>query len=84
MHPEMASALATQHRHDTLSRAAASRRHAAAGLRGPRRFAPPAFLPRYRLSWSRTTLSPQVHGGRPGRSWVIIISATRGLSRPAC
>lgn len=80
MHPEMASALAAEHRHDMSSRAlAASRRRAAASPRGPRRLAAGALVPRYRLSWSRTTLSPAAGGGRPGRSWVIIISATRPL-----
>jgi len=85
MHPEMAKALAAQHRHDLTSRSlaagaagAAGQRHAA-GPRGPRRFAPGAFLPHYRLSWSRTTLSPAAEGGRRGRSYVIVISATRAL-----
>lgn len=80
MHPEMVAALAAEHRHDLTSRSlAADQRHAAAGPRGPRRFAPGAFFPHYRLSWSRTTLSPAAGGGRRGRSWVIIISATRGV-----
>jgi hypothetical protein len=82
MHPEMANAMAAQHRHDLTSRSleagAADQRHAA-GPRGPRRFAPGAFLPHYRLSWSRTTLSPATEGGRRGRSYVIVISATRAL-----
>jgi hypothetical protein len=82
MHPEMANSLAAQHRHDLTSRSlaagAAGQRHAA-GPRGPRRFAPGAFLPHYRLSWSRTTLSPAAEGGRRGRSYVIVISATRPL-----
>ena len=78
LHPEMASALASEHRRDMMTRAGrASRRRAAASLRGPRRAAPRAYLPRYRVSWSRTTLSPAGAGGR-GRSWVIVISATRG------
>ena len=75
MHPEMASGLAAQHRHDMSTRAlAAGRSRAAASPRGPLR-----LLPRYRLSWSRTTLTPAAGGGRRGRSVVIIISATRGL-----
>lgn len=79
MHPEMAFDLAAQHRHDVTSRSlAATQRHAAAGPRGPRHFAPGVLFPQYRLSWSRTTLSPAAGGGRRGRSWVIIISATRG------
>lgn len=80
MHSAMASDLATQRRHEMASRAlAASQVRAAAGPRGPRRLEPGAFFPRFRLSWSRTALSPAADGGRRGRSWVIIISATRAL-----
>jgi hypothetical protein len=58
-------------------------RRAASGSRGPCRSAPRAYLagtpfPRYRVSWSRTTL-PSAAGGRRGRSWIIVISATRSL-----
>jgi hypothetical protein len=95
LHPVMASALASEHRHDMITQASKAalgaeagrgsqdaRRCAAASPRGPRRRAPRAYrrgglLPRYRVSWSRTTLSPAGAGGR-GRSWVIVISATRG------
>jgi hypothetical protein len=39
-----------------------------------------ALLPHYRVSWSRTALSTAAaDGARRGRSWVIVISATRGL-----
>jgi hypothetical protein len=116
MHPDMASALASQHRHEmtvkaghhartTLaaqagetaeacqaahaSQAARGARGArlqpAASPRGPRRGArrphlPGALLPRYRVSWSRTALSTAAaDGARRGRSWVIVISATRSL-----
>jgi len=113
MHPEMASALASQHRHEMTAKAGhhaqatlaaeageiaeahhatpagqaarGSRRAAAAGPRGPRRGArrphlPGALLPRYRVSWSRTALSASApDGAERGRSWVIVISATRGL-----
>lgn len=71
MHPEMARSLAAQH-HDELL-ASARQRRVAAGSRGPRR-----RVPRWHLSWSRTTLAPARAGGRPERSWVIIISASRG------
>jgi hypothetical protein len=76
MHPEIAKTLVAQ-RHEELSR------NAAASLRGPsRRF------PRWRVSWSRTILSPagvpaamgaeQPAGpGKGGSSLVIIISAHR-------
>jgi hypothetical protein len=90
LHPVMASALASEHRCDMITQASqaalgagareasrANRRRGAASPRGPRRAAPRAYLPRYRVSWSRTTLSSAGAGGR-GRSWVIVISATRG------
>ena len=114
MHPEMAGAFASQHRHemtakashhtqatqaaqageaaevcrtgapaaraglDTLPRAAASPRGPRRGLRRPH--LPSALLPRYRVSWSRTALSTAAaDGARRGHSWVIVISATRGL-----
>jgi hypothetical protein len=126
MHPDMASALASQHRHEmtakagqgartTLAaaqagetaeacqaahasqasrasqasqaarRARGARLQAAASPRGPRRGArrphlPGALLPRYRVSWSRTALSTAAaDGARRGRSWIIVISATRSL-----
>jgi hypothetical protein len=93
MHPDMASALASQHRHEMTVKAGhharaahasetAGARPAAASPRGPRRGAhlPGALLPRYRVSWSRTALSTAAaDGARQGRSWVIVISATRGF-----
>jgi hypothetical protein len=116
MHPDMASALASQHRHEMTAKAGhharttlaapagetaeacqtapasqaaqvarGTRLKAAASLRGPRRGArrphlPGALLPRYRVTWSRTALSTAAaDGARRGRSWVIVISATRGL-----
>ena len=122
MHPNMASAFASQHRHEMTAKAghhaqAASAAQAAqaaqadraaqageagqageahpaghagrpqpvASPRGPRRGArrphlPAALLPRYRVSWSRTALSTAAaDGASRGHSWVIVISATRGL-----
>lgn len=116
MHPDMASALASQHRHEMTAKAGhharttpaaqagetaeacqtahasqasrstrGTRLQAAASPRGPRRGArrphlPGALLPRYRVTWSRTALSTAAaDGARRGRSWVIVISATRGL-----
>lgn len=119
MHPDMASALASQHRHEMTVKAGhharttlaaqpgetaeacqtahaseasqaaqvarGSRLQAAASPRGPRRGArrphlPGALLPRYRVSWSRTALSAAAaDGAHRGHSWVIVISATRGL-----
>jgi hypothetical protein len=116
MHPDMASALASQHRHEMTAKAGhharttlaaqagetaeacqaahasqasrstrGTRLQAAASPRGPRRGArrphlPGALLPRYRVTWSRTALSTAAaDGARRGHSWVIVISATRGL-----
>jgi len=119
MHPDMASALASQHRHEMTAKAGhharttlaaragetveacqaahasqdseaargarGARFQAAASPRGPRRGArrphlPGALLPRYRVSWSRTALSTAAaDGASRGRSWVIVISATRSL-----
>ena len=122
MHPDMASALASQHRHEMTAKAGhyarttlaaqagetaeacqtahaseasraaqvaqvarGSRLQAAASPRGPRRGArrphlPGALLPNYRVTWSRTALSTAAaDGARRGHSWVIVISATRGL-----
>jgi hypothetical protein len=80
MHPEIAGILAEQHQHELIRRA--EPRHAAASLRGPRRRAPRWRAPRYRVHWTRTTLSPVDAAGAPvrrERSWVIVISASRGF-----
>jgi hypothetical protein len=104
MHPDMASALASQHRHDMTAKAghytrttlaaqagetaeacqtahASQASQAAQVARGARRpHLSGALLPHYRVSWSRTALSTAAaDGARRGRSWVIVISATRGL-----
>jgi hypothetical protein len=76
MHPEIARALAAQHR-DGLMRAPGSGRRASR-----RRF------PRWHVSWTRTVLAPAAAPGSPGAnragrvgrrgsSLVIIISAHR-------
>ncbi len=61
MNPENAMILAEQHHHDLRRRAAEHRRG-------------PARLPRWNLTWSRTSLSS---AERRGSSLVIIISAHR-------
>lgn len=113
MYPDMAAALAAEHRNEMIAQAAraslgaeASRRTLAGQLipaprpphgdhaaparprraaavspgarRSARAFLPGALFPRYRVSWSRTTLAPAV-GDRRGRSWIIVISTTRSL-----
>lgn len=89
MNMEMVGALA-QERQREIIREANRLRHAAPGEPARRadslsRHAWGRRIPRYRLSWSRTSLSPAAAGGpagpgaRTGRSWVIVISATKGL-----
>jgi hypothetical protein len=76
LHPVMASALASEHRRDMITQASQAALGAEAG-RASQDTRRDALLPRYRVSWSRTTLS-SAGAGRRGRSWVIVISATRG------
>lgn len=71
MHPELSMSLARSRREEMIGRAREARR-AAAG----RAFRP--GVPRWRITWSRATLAAAGASGRPSRSWVIIISATRG------
>lgn len=72
MHPDMAGSLAREHRVELMERA--HRARTAADARGDRR----RHVPRMHVSWTRAALSAASASGRPGRSWVIIISATRG------
>ena len=76
MHPQIAATLAEQHQRDLISQA--DRHRMAASLRGPRRHAAGWRVPRYRLSWSRVSLSPAGVASPRDRSWIIIISAARG------
>lgn len=89
MNMEMVGALA-QERQREIIRQANRQRHTAQGepvqpADSPGRHAWGRRIPRYHLSWSRTSLSPAAAGGpagpgaRAGRSWVIVISATKGL-----
>lgn len=71
MHPDTAMCLVRHHHDDLIQRARQAR--TSAGSRGLRR-----LVPRWRVTWSRATLAAAGGSGRPGRSWVIIISATRG------
>lgn len=88
MHPAVASALAEEHRRDMTAQArqatlarqitqATRRRREPTAQRAHLRG---ALFPRYRVSWSRATLAPSAApDGRGGRSWIIVISATRSL-----
>ncbi|HEX9042424.1 MAG TPA: hypothetical protein VF838_15570 [Trebonia sp.] len=75
MHPELLFALAAEHRRDLAASWLAARPlpPAQAGRR-----ARPRALPRFRVTWTRTTLAA-VAGRRRARSLVIVISATRTL-----
>jgi hypothetical protein len=65
MHPQLTAALADERRRDRTARRAASHR---AGRRGL-----PVALPRVTVTWTAVAAP----GRRRGRSWVIVISATR-------
>ena len=73
MHPELLAAVAAERRRDLAAIALAARRPPAARDRARRR-----ALPRFHVSWTRTTLSA-VADRRRARSLVIVISATRTL-----
>ena len=72
MHPDMSRNLARDHHDELMERARRAR--ALDGTRGERR----RHVPRMHVSWTRAALAAAGTSGRPGRSWVIIISATRG------
>ena len=69
MHPQLMLSVAAERRRDMT--AGPVSRHTAR-RRGPR-----LPVPRLRVTWSRTTLASA--GLRRGRSYVIVISATRTL-----
>jgi hypothetical protein len=69
MHPELLSAVAAERRRD-LTAAFSAVRHPAPATARPR------ALPRFRVTWTRTTLAA-VADRRRARSLVIVISATR-------
>jgi hypothetical protein len=73
MHPELLSALAAERCRDLAAITPAARRPPAARDRRPARH---WALPRFRVSWTRTTLAA-VADRRRARSLVIVISATR-------
>lgn len=71
MHPELLSAVAAERRRDMIAIASAARRSPADRDRARHR-----ALPRFHVSWTRTTLAA-VAGRWRTRSLVIVISATR-------
>ena len=73
MHPELLSSLAAERRRDIGAAVTASRASSArGGWRAPR-----VTMPRFRVSWTRTTLAAVAGSRRRGSSLVIVISATR-------
>jgi hypothetical protein len=73
MHPELLSSLATERRRDIVAAMTASRASSAR----PAWRAPRVTMPRFRVSWTRTTLAAVAGSRRRGSSLVIVISATR-------
>jgi len=85
MNPQLTLSLAAERRRD-MTAGFSARRPAAPGSFEPgsvrrgsvaRWRAPRLTVPRLRVTWSRTTLAAA--GRRRGRSYVIVISATRTL-----
>jgi hypothetical protein len=82
MHPELLSPLAVERCRDIAASfhprppVTPAPAHAARKLR--RAGGPGRVVPSFRVTWSRTTLAGAA-GRHRGRSWVIVISATRAL-----
>jgi hypothetical protein len=80
MNPQLALSLAAERRRDMTAQFNAHRRVAPSSSEhrsAARRRAPRLTVPRLRVTWSRTTLAAA--GRHRGRSYVIVISATRTL-----
>ena len=75
MHPQLMLSLAAERRRDMTADMHA---HRPMSKSTGRRRAPYLSVPRFRVNWSRTTLAATA-GRRRGRSYVIVISATRTL-----
>jgi hypothetical protein len=70
VHAELLSDLVAERHRDLAALTARPVPSAGTGRRAPH-----VTLPSFRVSWTRTTLSAVTSRG-PGRSWVIVISAT--------
>jgi hypothetical protein len=79
MHPHLISSLAAERRRDMTAYANAYRLalDRPAPNRAARRRVPRLSVPLFRVTWTRTSLASA--GRRRGRSYVIVISATRTL-----
>jgi hypothetical protein len=73
MYPDLLSALAAERHRDLLAAASAARRQSPAQAG---RLARLGAMPRFHVTWTRTTLAA-VADRRRARSLVIVISATR-------
>ena len=88
MHPELLLSLAAERRRDLAAAMTARSVSGRPVSCGTGRSARPAWrlprlsLPRFRVSWTRTTLAAVAGSRRRGSSVVIVISATRA-SAPA-
>ena len=76
MHPELLSSLAAERRRDLAGAMTRRRPPRARAARRAGAQSRPAVLPRFRVSWTHTSLAA-VADGRRGNSVVIVISATR-------
>jgi hypothetical protein len=76
MHPELLSALAAEHARDLAARPPSRRPTSARRPTPARERARRLALPRFHVTWTRTTLTA-VADRRRARSLVIVISATR-------
>ena len=78
MQPDTAMRM-TRYHHDELTKGARASRAARASRGRPGDVPKPRrHFPYWRLTWARATIAAAGASGRRSRSWVIIISATRG------
>ena len=82
MHPVLISSLAAERRRDVAASFHPQPDPAPAPAPSARELrragGPGRVVPSFRVTWSRTTLAAAT-GRHRGRSWVIVISATRAL-----
>jgi hypothetical protein len=72
----MTGSLAGQRRRDLAAAAARTQLTATARRFGDYGWRTPSVIPRFRVTWTKTTLA-LADGPRSPRSWVLVISATR-------
>lgn len=79
MHHEMASALVKDRQRELVRQASRHAAHQAGDHTGDITERAGRRIPRYHVSWSRMSLPAIGAAGRRERSWVIVISATKGV-----